>query len=160
MQQNVRRRSFSNMLKRSFKLLIRDIKDAKWAILFVIAYFVLLRKVLYSICPMVIFTGYPCPACGLTRAGVQVLRFHFVQAWRIHPFIYPIIGLAIAFCVERYILFRKKYTGLRWCTIVLIAGMLVFYIWRMYKFFPGEPPMSYYRYNMLSRLIGLLHLYH
>ena len=147
-----------NMMKQSLQRIIKDIKDTKWAILIVIAYFVLCRAFFGTVCPLVAFTGFPCPACGLTRAGIQVLQLHFAEAWKLHPFIYPIMALMIAFCVERYVLFHKKMKVLRWCAIILIAAMVIFYMWRMYRYFPGEPPMSYNCHNLLYKIIHLLHL--
>ena len=71
-------------------LLWKDIKDMKWAVILITAYFALGWKYLYSLCPVVVITGFPCPGCGLTRAGVRLLRLDFAGAFGIQPFIYPI----------------------------------------------------------------------
>ena len=84
-------------MRRALKLLWKDIKDVKWAIIIIIAYFVLGRYFLYSLCPMVMVTGLPCPGCGLTRAGFALLRLDLAGAYRIHPFIYPIAGYIAVF---------------------------------------------------------------
>lgn len=109
-------------------------------------------------CPMVLLTGFPCPGCGLTRAGFAVLSFDFGTAWRIHPFIYAFAVLIVMFGINRYVLCKKKMPFLRVCLIVTLAAMLVFYVWRMYRYFPGEPPMSYYEGNLIQGVIHLLHL--
>lgn len=83
---------------------------AKWVIIFIIAYFVFLKNFLYSTCPLVILTGFPCPMCGMTRAGFALLRLNFGEAFHIHPFIYPIIFMIVIFCINRY-LSAKKDTG-------------------------------------------------
>ena len=74
------RRSFKEILSDGIKLFIKDIKSAKWVIIFVIAYFAFLRNMIFSMCPMVMITGYPCPSCGMTRAGIRLLHLDFAGA--------------------------------------------------------------------------------
>ena len=99
----MKRRSLRQICTDAFRLLLNDIKSAKWAIALVIAYFVFGRKILHSMCPMVVLTGFPCPACGLTRAGCAMLGLDFKGAWQLHPFIYPIAALLVCWCAGRYI---------------------------------------------------------
>lgn len=142
-----------------WKILKSDIYETRAVILILALYFLFFRYVLHSICPVVLVTGYPCPGCGMTRAAFCVLRMDFESAWETHPFIFPIILLAAVFCWNRYVRGREKQPALRaWAAAVGIA-MILFYIWRMYEFFPGEPPMSYYSGNLMSRIKSvLLHL--
>lgn len=143
------RRTFVSAVQDVFKILWEDIKDMKWAIIFFIAYFVFGKNYLHSLCPMVMITGLPCPGCGLTRAVFCLLRLDFSGAFRIHPFIYP-IGLYIGlFGWNRYIRKQKTGSGLKALLLLLAVSMIVFYVWRMLKFFPGDPPMSYYSRNLL-----------
>lgn len=142
------------MLIIALKRLLKDMKSAKWAMVIIIAYFVVFKRVFYSMCPLVVLTGFPCPGCGLTRAGFAVLSLDFADAWRIHPFIYAFIVFIILFCINRYFFGKQKMPFLRRCMIVTLIVMLVFYGWRMYRYFPGEPPMSYYKDNVLQRVIA------
>ena len=153
-----KRRSLKQIFSDAGSMLLNDIKSAKWAIVVIIAYFVLFRIIFHSICPMVAVTGFPCPACGLTRAGFAALSCDFGRAWEMHPFIYAFIILIILAGIGRYFLKKRKMPFLRLCLIITLAALLVFYVWRMYWYFPGEPPMSYYKGNLLRRLIHLLHL--
>lgn len=146
------KRTFRQIIYECFTALCSDIKAAKWAIIFVIAYFVFFKKILYSLCPMVIFTGYPCPACGLTRATFCLLRLDFSEAFRIHPFVYAVIVYLAVFGVNRYILGRKMGKKLKWGMAVIIIAMILFYLWRMKTDFPGAPPMSYYAGNFFAQL--------
>lgn len=143
------RRTFISAVQDVFKILWEDIKDVKWAIIFFIAYFVFGKKYLHSLCPMVMLTGFPCPGCGLTRAVFCLFRLDFSGAFRIHPFIYPIVFFIALFSWNRYI--RKQNMGfwLKTLALLLAVAVIVFYIWRMLKFFPGDPPMSYYSRNLL-----------
>lgn len=156
-QQNVRRRLSHNKMKKTLKdgfiLLKNDIEKAKWAVIFIIAYFVFGNKFLHSICPMVWITGFPCPACGLTRAGIRLLHLDFKEAWQMHPFIYVFAAGVVIFAWERYI--RKKRIGKRFqiLCVVCVVLMVIYYVWRMYRYFPDQPPMSYYRYNLLRNVM-------
>lgn len=143
-------KSYKKIILDGWKLFCRDIDSAKWAVIVIIAYFVIFKSLFHTICPLVLFTGFPCPACGLTRAGFHVLHLDFAGAFHTHPFIYPVIGLAIVFFVERYILQKKKPALLKWCAIIVLAGMIVFYVWRMVRYFPDVPPMTYYNRNLLN----------
>ena len=42
------------------------------------------------------------------------------------------------------------------CVVALAVAMILFYLWRMYLYFPGEPPMSYYGGNLIARIRELL----
>ncbi|MGN1166728.1 MAG: DUF2752 domain-containing protein [Lachnospiraceae bacterium] len=152
------KRNIRKIILDGWKLFCKDINSAKWAIMFIVAYFVVLKKYFYTVCPMVLFTGIPCPACGLTRAGYKVLHLDFFGAFEIHPFIYPILLLIVIFFVERYVLQKKKMTVLKWCAITVIIGMIIFYIWRMVKYFPDVPPMTYYRYNVFNYFKNIMEL--
>lgn len=147
------RRNLKQVLSDALKLFLNDIKSAKWAIGIIIAYFVFFKTIFYSMCPLVVLTGFPCPGCGLTRAGFAVLAMDFAGAWRIHPFIYPLMSLIVLFFVNRYLLMKKKMPVLNIGLTVTLTAMVVFYMWRMYRYFPGDPPMSYYSRNLLRRLL-------
>ena len=69
-------------------MLLQDLWNIRIAILVFAIYFVIGRKFLYSLCPMVIMTGFPCPGCGLTRAMFMVLRGDFAGAWKMHPYLW------------------------------------------------------------------------
>ena len=87
--------------------------------------------------------GFPCPGCGLTRAMFMVLRGDFAGAWKMHPFIYGVIILVGWFGVRRYIQ-RKGTKSLGKWVILLCVGLILYYVYRMVRYFPGDAPMSYY----------------
>jgi len=138
------------------KKLFDDIKSARWAIILIIAYFAFLKNYLYTICPVVLLSGYPCPGCGMTRAMFKVLRFDFAGAWEMHPFIYPIGILFLSFCISRYFLNGKYMKYVKFFMITIAVGMIVFYIYRMIMFFPDVSPMTYYYGNYFNRLMNLI----
>ena len=57
-----------------------------------ISLFVLYLLVTYLLkipnCLVKLVCGYPCPGCGLTRAGFAVLRFDFAAAVHFNPLIF------------------------------------------------------------------------
>ena len=153
------KRTVKQTVHDGWKILKEDICQARWAIVALALYFLFFKYILHSMCPMVLATGYPCPGCGMTRAAFCGLRLDFAGAWETHPFIFPIIVLAAVFCWNRYVSGKKRQPVLRKCVTVLAVAMILFYFWRMWRFFPGQPPMSYYSGNLLSRIQGvLLHL--
>lgn len=143
------KRTFRQIVRDAFELLVNDMKDIKWAIMLVIAYFVFGKYFLYSLCPMVTVTGFPCPGCGLTRAGLRLLRFDFAGAYEIHPMIYPIAVYAGVFGWNRYIRKRKTGIWMKRFLAVLLIFMILFYVWRMMRYFPDRPPMNYYERNLI-----------
>lgn len=130
-------------MKTGFILLWKDIRRIWIAILVFVLYIQVGRKVLYSFCPSVVLTGFPCPGCGMTRAMFSILRGDFAVAWHFHPFAYAILIFLGVFGIRRYFL-KKDIECMKKYLILLLSGMILFYVWRMINFFPGEPPMSYY----------------
>lgn len=145
------RRSLKEVLSDGIKLFIKDIKSAKWVIIGIITYFVFFRKLWFSMCPMVMITGYPCPSCGMTRAGIKLLHFDFIGAWEMHPFIYGVALLVVLFIWNRYIRLRPTPKYLLWLAGGMVIALVVFYVYRVKKYFPGESPMSYYSDNLIHR---------
>lgn len=132
---------------------IHDIISLKRALLYLGACFFFLWLLTGSICPMHAVTGIPCPGCGLTRAGLRVLMLDFDGAWRMNPFIFPIGILLLIRGTYRYLLRRKPGKWFSLCTAVILAGLVVFYIWRMVCFFPGEAPVNYLESCLAERIL-------
>ena len=130
-----KKRNLKQRLKVGKTIFFKDVKHAKWAILSVFAYFVLLRKFFITICPAVLITGLPCPGCGMTRALIRLFMIFIL--W---------------FGIRRYILGISD-TKKAWKILAMLGIlMILFYIWRMLRYFPGNPPMSYYYGNVLLNL--------
>ena len=143
------------ILKDGFVLLKNDIKKAKWAVIFIIAYFVFGSQFLPGICPLVWITGFPCPACGLTRAGIRLLHLDFKGAWKMHPFIYAFAAGVVIFAWKRYICKKPIGKWFKTGCVVCVVLMVIYYVWRMYRYFPDQPPMSHYHYNLLRLLMDV-----
>lgn len=88
-------------------------------------------------CPLVLLTGIPCPACGLSRAGGLLLTLHWKQAFYMHPMIFPIAAFLLYCCWYRYVWGKTpKYMKTLLFSILLL--LIVVYFCRMGWYF--KPP--------------------
>lgn len=143
------------MLKKAFGLLWEDIKRMRDAAIVIFIYLIVSRKIFRISCPMVAITGFPCPGCGVTRACVSLVRGEFYKAFCQHAFVYVLIVYAVFFFVWRYLFQKDSKMLVRVGTVVLFL-MIAYYIYRMIYVFPGEPPMSFYRHNLIQIIMDKL----
>ena len=134
----------------------KDIKNFRTAILVLIVYNVIVRMVFHAFCPQLILTGFPCAGCGMTRAVWCIITGRFARGMKLNPAAPLWIVFICCFFTNRYIkgVYRKSTTLL--LGIVCIVTLAV-YVYRMLHYFPGDPPMVYYRNNIL-RTIGIVFL--
>ena len=77
-------------------------------------------------CPIKFLTGVSCPGCGMTRALLSALMFHFEDAWHFHPLFWLLpTGLLFYF-------FKKSKGVSKWLLFGCIALFLVVYLIRMF----------------------------
>lgn len=115
-------------------------------------YYIVIHMVLHAFCPMVLLTGFPCAGCGMTRAVLAVLKGQFARAWNLNPMALPVL-LFLGYCMwMRYIL-CKKVKGIKAGIVILVAGMLLTYGYRMCTIFPNRPPYVYTENNLMERCI-------
>lgn len=100
-------------------------------------------------CPMIFLTGLPCPGCGMTRAAMLFLEGRFLQAWEMHPFFYVLLVLGAEAAFFRYARARAA-PGMRYLLPAALISAIVFYVYRMAKFFPGREPMAYFEGSVLG----------
>jgi hypothetical protein len=109
-----------------------------------------------SVCPSVILLGIPCPGCGLTRAGRLLITGHFRESFYMHPLLIPvIIGILLVLLLKsttrNYKLFINVYV------IIILSAFIIFYLYRMERYFPDKEPMIYRRDNLYSKVQAILH---
>nr|MBQ8253776.1 DUF2752 domain-containing protein [Lachnospiraceae bacterium] len=139
-----------------FNRIWTDVKKGWAGVLALYLYIRVALIVFKAACPTVIFLGMPCPGCGLTRAGTLVLQKDFSGAWEMHPFIYAWILLVLYICYKRYIR-GTAITGLIPMVIAITISMFVFYVYRMYRFYPNVEPMvqqDSVLFDLLRRIMG------
>ena len=141
-------------IKETFDYMRADVrnygKGFMWAIVLIIAHIVILSKYIASLCPAVWITGYPCPACGLTRAGLCLLRGQYGRALELHPFIYGILAFAAAVVIYRYFFHGKSVKWMQLILLMMIVTMILYYIYRFLTYFPNQQPMIYNPNNLLN----------
>lgn len=122
----------------------------------VTVYLILMRLVCGAGCPLVWLTGFPCPACGLTRAAKLVFCARFADAYQMHPMIYPILLFVVVFFFYRYILGKKLPHAAGWIVLIFVA-CIGLYFYRMLTQFPGEVPMGYYSGNVIHTILDKIY---
>lgn len=126
----------------------KDIKRFWMAFLLFGIYNVIVRRIFKAFCPFLILTGFPCAGCGMTRAVFYILTGRIERGMRLNPAAPLWILFIVWFLWNRYVRgIHKKSTSL-WLGLVCVITLLI-YIYRMMNCFPGDPPMVYYRKNIL-----------
>lgn len=120
----------------------------KFEVIFVIAIYLIITR---FTCLIKYITGFPCPACGLTRAYKALLYLNFSEAWNYNPlywFIPPTVLFIIA--AEKPLFNSKKKQTLFFVFVFTI--IISVYIYRMILLFPDTPPMDYNKNSLLYKL--------
>lgn len=141
-------------IKETFDYICKDVrnygKGIMWAVVLIIAHFVILSTYIASLCPLVWIAGYPCPACGLTRAGICLLRGQYERALELHPFIYVILAFGMAVVVYRYLFHGKSVKWMQVLLVIMIVAMILYYVYRFLNCFPNQQPMVYNPNNLVN----------
>lgn len=114
-----------------------------------LTYYTLSDIAFHQFCPVVLFTGYPCPGCGLTRAALLLMEGRLLDSLAVHPFLIPILLLLAAF-LYCYFFNEKGLHILVFVSVGLAVLMFLFYWYRMLTVFPGDLPMTYYYDNLFG----------
>lgn len=141
-----------------WKRILLDIKNYYIALILFIIYNIVIRMVFDAFCPFLIVTGFPCAGCGMTRAVFYIITGQFARGMSLNPTAPLWIAWIAMFLYQRYVRGKKS----KW--LMLLLGLVAVitlgvYIYRMFTQFPGNPPMTYYRNNILSKYsVFLRHL--
>lgn len=138
------------------KRIKEDIKANGAGLATVVACFAALIFFFGDVCSMQILFGLPCPGCGLTRAGISLL-FGFPElAWELNPFIYGWILAILVACWQHYVRGKKLGKGFWVFMGIMIGAMVIFYIYRMWRYFPYVEPMTFNEDGIFSEYIAPL----
>ncbi len=124
-------------IRTGLRRLGEDIYHLRYALLGIGIYYVTVHLLFGQFCPMMILLHLPCPGCGMTRAMILVLSGQWEAAWNLQPLVFGWMGLALLFVGYRYLLGKKPkfLTGL---LVILLAGTLLLYVYRVWTGFPLE----------------------
>jgi hypothetical protein len=84
-------------------MLKKDLYNARFAILLIIIYWIIMQTIFGTVCPLKAFIGITCPACGLTHATIYLLTLNFKQAFNSNPTVLLWLITLIFFTFDRYI---------------------------------------------------------
>ena len=127
----------------------RDVKSMWMAAAALAMYTILVNLIFHAFCPMVIFTGLPCPACGMTRALFYLLNGNISASVQMHPVGLWIVCLFLYFAWNRYIKGRDG-KGMKILLEMTFAMLIICYVWRMFLYFPDKVPCVYTERNVLA----------
>ncbi|MDE7265945.1 MAG: DUF2752 domain-containing protein [Lachnospiraceae bacterium] len=132
-----------------------DIRNFYPAVIVFAIYNLVARSIFHAYCPFLITTGFPCPGCGMTRAAFYLLTGRFNRGMSLNPAAPLWIAFIVCFFIERYLRGRTpKYMKILLAVVVLITVGI--YLYRMAHFFPGSPPLVFYRNNLISRTLRII----
>lgn len=141
-------------MRNIWRRIVSDVKQYYIAVLLLLGLNIVVRKIFHAFCPFLIVTGFPCAGCGMTRAVFHILTGNFERGMRLNPAAPLWIGWIVYFGVNRYILGKNSKWVMRLLGAVCVITFAI-YLYRMLTQFPGDPPMTYYRNNMISKYMLL-----
>ena len=106
-------------MKEALKMLKNDIKKLWLPIILILLYFAATGLIFGEFCPFKIVFGIPCPACGLTHAGLALLKLDFAAAWQYNPSIFLWAPLILLMLFRRYI--QKKSQKALYPLIIIVV---------------------------------------
>lgn len=95
----------------------------------------------FSTCLVRLVAGVPCPACGLTRAGLAALHLDFAAAQRFHPLAIALLLLTAACSALAFALDDRAWRALmKYVTGGAGVALLAVWLLRFGGFFGGPVP--------------------
>ena len=130
----------------------RDVKNMWMAAAVIAVYTILVNVLFHAFCPMVIFTGLPCPACGMTRALFYLVTGNISASVQMHPLGLWVVCLFLYYAWNRYIMGRES-KGMKILLGMTFVMLIICYVWRMFLYFPDKAPCVYTKRNVLAGIL-------
>lgn len=127
----------------------KDIRKNYIAGIVILCYLPLCNLLFGSACPMQIICGLPCPGCGMTRAALALMKGQFALSFHLQPFLLAWIGLLGYWLFCHYVQKKEAKHGMK-ILLCLIFAMVIFYIYRMIRYFPRVEPMVWYHATFIK----------
>ena len=135
------------MITNIYRAAIKNHKNILLLLLFTGIYFCLGQYFFGSMCLSQIVAGIPCPACGLTRAGLLLLQGKWQESMHMNPMLpfvllYFVLWILGRFRYERLFKYSQVYL-----VVLIFSGILVF-LFRVDTLL-GTPPFVRNPQNLL-----------
>ena len=143
-------------MKQILNRIYEDIRKNWVPIVLIFFAWLILTLVFHHFCPVVLFCGFPCPGCGMTRAFYCFFTLHPIKAFEYNP-AYPLwLVTLITLAVRHYIQGKSlKTKAMNRLLIITALVTIAVYIFRMMYVFPSYEPMSFVHENLLSKLFPM-----
>ena len=106
-----------------------------------------------------VFTGLPCPACGVTRAVDALFHGRVADSFSMYPPLLPTAAV-LTFSLFAALFKSERLTKVaRKLQVATIAMILLVYIVRMVLYFPHTEPMRVSENGIIPRIVRLLTIY-
>ncbi|MDR0220338.1 MAG: DUF2752 domain-containing protein [Lachnospiraceae bacterium] len=138
--------------KAVFGRLWADARKYWWVAVFLGAYYAVTRWLMPVSCPLYYSLGIPCAGCGMTRAVRFVLTLQFGRAFYLNPLAFVLVGFGLYCCFFRYVK-GKAIPAFFPIIIVFFVLLALFYLVRMYLYFPDRVPYVYNHNNLMGRVV-------
>jgi hypothetical protein len=130
----------------------KDLKTILILIIVIVLWRVLCLFFFNASCPSVIFCGFPCPGCGLTRAFVLLAEGRFYESITMNPMAIPVV-LFILWCLYWHYVKAEKIRFFTPLLIALCLSAIAVYICRMALYFPTRMPMTFTHGSVLGNAV-------
>ena len=130
----------------------KDLKTILILIIVIVLWRVLCLYFFNASCPSVIFCGFPCPGCGLTRAFVLLIQGRLYESLAMNPMAIPVL-LFILWCLYWHYVKAEKIRFFTPLLIALCLSAIAVYICRMALWFPTRMPMTFTHGSVLGGIL-------
>ena len=131
------------------KRLLLDIRNNAILLIVLTVLWISLKLLFHRFCPVVLYCGFPCPGCGLTKAFTEFILLHPIEALKYNP-TYPLWMALIIVAIWRRYVNGKTISPLKIALGIVAVVTIIVYLYRMLNDFPGNPPMVYNEKNLLA----------
>ena len=91
------------MIIRNKSIIKNDLINICFALPILLIYILVMQINFGTVCPLLAFFKFPCPACGLTRASIYLLTGNFKESFAYNPTAFLWIITIILFLFDRYV---------------------------------------------------------